>query len=84
MRGHSFAYEGKCTGCKQEFAGCKFCRARRYGGDGCSCSVEAMHVTRSMRWRLATGPVAAAPAPVLEQPSKPAARQTAAPAAVEP
>lgn len=60
---HSFAYEGKCTGCKQEFAGCSFCRARRYGGEGCSCPVEPIHVTRSMRWRYATEPAAAAPAP---------------------
>jgi hypothetical protein len=66
---HSFAYEGKCTGCKQELAGCRFCRSSSYRGEGCSCAVEPIHVTRSMRWRLATARPRKAPAPALEQPA---------------
>lgn len=67
MRGHSFAYEGKCTGCKQDLSGCSFCRARQFQAAGCSCPVEPIHIARSLRWRRATAP---APAPAPEQ-SKP-------------
>lgn len=61
---HSFAYDGQCRACGELYAGCRFCPATGFRKRGCSCAVEAIHTSRSRRWRLATE---APPAPAADK-----------------
>lgn len=63
--GHTFAYEGACAACGEQLAGCRYCRAAAFKRKGCTCPphIEAIHIARSLRWRLLQAPPPATPPP---------------------